>query len=256
MTRFGAGLNDPLTLFPLGFPYQRPAGAAPLGAAASTVSTKGASLPRRHTISAAGALAAALLLAVQVPAGAQTAPDQSARNSTDVPQGSTSPRAQAADGTDQDQSATNGDASGGWGTTVVPESLGGTRRRGRGPTGGAAVGRTWRPTERRGAAAGRNRCAGRGSSARARTGAAADRVLRARPNPHRVVARASRPRSLSADRHPAGQLPAVSRIGSRRRHHQQRAGHQVRRPARRGTRTQAQDSPRFGLGAAFLELRG
>jgi hypothetical protein len=80
-------------------------------------------LPRRHTISAAGALA--LLLAVHGPAGAQTALDQSARDGTDGRQGSTSPRAQAADGAAQDQAAASGDSTEGWGTTVVPESLGG-----------------------------------------------------------------------------------------------------------------------------------
>jgi hypothetical protein len=74
--------------------------------------TEGASLPRRHIISAAGALAAALLVAAQAPANAQTAP---------------APGEGAAEATApvQEQSAGNPDSLGGWESTTVPEPLGG-----------------------------------------------------------------------------------------------------------------------------------
>lgn len=67
-------------------------------------------MPRRHIISAAGALAAALLVAAQAPANAQTAPGQPSRATT---------------GADQDQSAGTADSLGGWESTTIPEPLGG-----------------------------------------------------------------------------------------------------------------------------------
>ena len=68
-------------------------------------------MPRRHIISAAGALAAALLVAAQAPADAQTAPGQPSRATTGAGQD------QAAGGT--------ADSLGGWESTTIPEPLGG-----------------------------------------------------------------------------------------------------------------------------------
>ena len=67
-------------------------------------------MPRRHIISAAGALAAALLVAAQAPANAQTAPGQPSR---------------ATPGAGQDQAAGTADSLGGWESTTIPEPLGG-----------------------------------------------------------------------------------------------------------------------------------
>ena len=67
-------------------------------------------MPRRHIISAAGALAAALLVAAHAPANAQTAPGQPSRATT---------------GAGQDQAAGTADSLGGWESTTIPEPLGG-----------------------------------------------------------------------------------------------------------------------------------
>jgi hypothetical protein len=75
-------------------------------------------LPRRHLISAAGALAAALLVAAQAPADAQTVP-----GTPDAPLGSAG--APGATESDQDQAAAILDALGGWESTTIREPLGG-----------------------------------------------------------------------------------------------------------------------------------
>src|SRR3990172_585008 len=74
---------------------------------------RGASLPRRHISSAAGALAAALLLAVQGPADAQDATGQLLRGSLGLQDGPDASRAPAAPGAGQNQAAD------------TPESMGG-----------------------------------------------------------------------------------------------------------------------------------
>ncbi len=82
-------------------------------------------MPRRHILSAAGALAAALVLAVHAPANAQTAPDQPQRDISGAPDGAATPRGSAAAGARQDQSADSLDSTGGWESTTIPEPLGG-----------------------------------------------------------------------------------------------------------------------------------
>ena len=82
-------------------------------------------MPRRHILSAAGALAAALVLAVHAPANAQTAPDQPQRDIPGAPDGAATPRGSAAAGASQDQSADSLDSTGGWESTTIPEPLGG-----------------------------------------------------------------------------------------------------------------------------------
>lgn len=76
-------------------------------------------------ISAAGALAAALLVVAQAPANAQYAPGQPARSTLDASPGSEATGAPGAGGSDQDQSADNRDGLGGWESTTTPEPLGG-----------------------------------------------------------------------------------------------------------------------------------
>ena len=167
-------------------------------------------------ISAAGALAAALLLAAQAPAGAQTAPDQSSRDSMDVPQGSTSPRRAGGTGRLRINRRPVGMRREDGEQPSFPNRLAAWAMRPRPPAAPPLGGLGDEPNE---AALQPEEAGAPVEDTRAWLGLAPppSGTIRARPDPHRAPARAARPRPLSADRHQARKLLVVSGVGSRRR---------------------------------------
>ena len=222
-----------------------------MGLRASPVSIEVASLPRRHIISAAGALAAACVLA-RPGAGA-------ARKTADAApfRGSIAPaRARARCGAQPSQPAADDRL------TVDQDADGATVPRGRDsaawatqpPQPSTHSHAAWRHRRRAAAAepapsAGRQRLP-RGGRAGRQSRCRRSRSARLRRCTPRSAPRAARPRSLSADRHQARQLPVVPGSRDRRDPHQQRARHRDRPASRRGLSRSRRISGWNRIGAA------
>ena len=203
-------------------------------------------MPRRHIISAAGALAAALLVAAQAPANAQTAPGQPSR---------------ATPGAGQDQAAGTADSLGGWESTTIPEPLGGMGDEPPEAPSRALGGLGDEPSE----AALQPEEESRDLLQPEETGIPV-KALGLSPPPTGQSALGQINTALLPEPHDLdpfvplgirlGSFLLFPETGSRRRSDQQRAGHEVRHPDRLGAGDQAQGSPRFRLGPALFGLRG